>query len=60
MGLIGQQKPPIPDGISTQAVFEIMLTNILFFCQQKNLGKIIELRFQQTIYRKYGNLPNAG
>lgn len=59
MGLMGQQKPPIPDGASVQVVSEIMLTNILFFCQQKNLEKIIASGFQQTIYREYVDRPNT-
>jgi hypothetical protein len=36
-----------------------MLTNILFFCKQKNIEKIITPRFHQMIHREYRNQPNT-
>ncbi|WP_342082866.1 hypothetical protein [Dyadobacter sp. OTU695] len=52
-------KPPIPDWGQCARGYQIMSTNILFFCQQKNSEKIIISDLKQTIYRIYGRLQNT-
>lgn len=59
MGCLGKRKPPVSEQRLAHKQHSFMLTNILFFCQQKNSGKIIVPSFKRTIYRPSRMEPNT-